>query len=179
MTPEPFDDVEHPTSPALRLALQTVMPGTSGALLGSRLYLPADEGIVALAMQASYGGPLDPITPGSGERWMGVLRDLITIDLNLGVTAARLWFEAQSIRPSPCVEDRAWATHVIAIIELLRGNVGGAERWMSEASEESDNGKVREWISDTCAKLGLSESSSRDRWRRLAPRPSKSRLADR
>jgi hypothetical protein len=149
------NDVEHRTSPALRAALHLVLHLAPASLWGSRVYYPTDEGIIALARQASYGGPLDPITPGSGERWLGVLRELITIDLDLAVTAARLWHEAQLIRPSPRAEDSVWAAHVIAIVELLRGNVVCSERWLMTADAETDPQDQRTWIADTCARLGL------------------------
>jgi hypothetical protein len=149
------DDVERLVNPTLRVALQMVMPGTSGSVWGSRAYHVADEGIAALAGAASYGGPLDPITPGSRERWMDVLRELITIELGLAATAARLWHEAQLIRPSPDVQDSAWAAHVIAVVELLRGNVVGAERWLMMPDAATDPQEQRTWIADTCARLGV------------------------
>jgi hypothetical protein len=149
------DDVGRATSPALRAVMQLVLPHASGSVWGSSLYHPADEGIVALATGASYGGPLDPITPGSGERWMHVLRELITIDLDLAVTAARLWFEAQTIRPSPCAEDVVWAAHAVAVTEVLRGNIVKAERWLVAADCETDPDVQHAWIAETCSKLGL------------------------
>ena len=156
MTPaHALDDVERTASPALRVAMQLLLPHASGSLWGSRLYHPADEGIVALAGQASYGGPLDPITPGSGERWIEVLRELITIDVDLAVTAARLWFEALSIRQSPRAEDGVWAAHAVAVIEVLRGNIVKAERWLVAGDSETDPDVQHAWIAETCKKLGV------------------------
>lgn len=135
--------------------MHLVMARDPPSLWGASIYHAADPGIEALAGQASYGGPLDPVTPGSGERWMGVLRELLTINLDLAATAGRLWFEALTIRQSLRPEDRAWATHVVAVTEILRGHVWGAQRWMEAADAEADPQQHRPWIAETCKKLGV------------------------
>lgn len=135
--------------------MHLVMARDPPSLWGASIYHAADPGIEALAGQASYGGPLDPISPGSGERWFVVLRELITIDVDLAVTAARLWYEALSIRQSPCAEDGAWAAYSVALLEIRRGSIVKGERWLVAADCETDPDVQHAWIAETCNKLGL------------------------